>query len=290
MASRTDVQNSGQEQFNNSKTLPLFDNMNRLTQTFEKTRHENRAALIGYITAGDPDIEQSFAILDAACGAGLDVLEIGIPFSDPTADGPVIQRAAGRALRSGMTLEKGIDYVRRLRERHDLPIILFSYYNPVLAMGAERFVTEAIAAGADGALIVDLPSENSDEMMQFVKPTESFAFIRLVAPTTDPVRRRDILKKSEGFVYVVSRRGVTGIGGIDWNALEGEMKELRKETTVPLCIGFGISTAEDVHNIAKIADGAIIGSAFQRIIEEQPQTAATAVAKSIAALRKSKSL
>ena len=261
--------------------------MNRLTQTFEKSRRENRAALIGYITAGDPDIETSFDILDAACGAGLDVLEIGVPFSDPTADGPVIQRAAGRALKNGMTLETGIDFVRRLRKRHELPIILFSYYNPLLSMGTERFVSEAITAGADGALVVDLPHENADEITRYVKPAGSFAFIRLIAPTTDPQRRRDILRQADGFVYVVSRRGVTGVGGIDWNALSDEMKELRQETTTPLCIGFGISTAEDVQNISKIADGAIIGSAFQRIIEEQPQTAAKAVGELIEKLRQS---
>ncbi|MCL2305638.1 MAG: tryptophan synthase subunit alpha [Planctomycetaceae bacterium] len=258
--------------------------MNRLTKTFEQTRNENRAALIGYITAGDPDLEQSFEILDAACGAGLDVLELGVPFSDPTADGPVIQRAAARAIRSGMTLEKGIDMVRRLRKRHTLPIILFSYYNPILAMGAEKFVTGAIDAGADGALVVDLPSENADEILQHINKATPFSFIRLIAPTTAPVRRREILQQADGFVYVVSRRGVTGTGGIDWNALALEMKELRQETTVPLCIGFGISTAEDVKNISKIADGAIIGSAFQKIIEQQPETAPKAVAEFIAAL------
>ena len=259
--------------------------MNRLLQTFERTRNEHRAALIGYITAGDPDIEQSFAILDAACGAGLDVLEIGIPFSDPTADGPVIQRAAGRALRAGMTLTKGIELVRRLRKRHELPIILFSYYNPIFARGTEKFVAESIAAGADGALVVDLPHENADEILRHVKQSDSFAFIRLIAPTTDPVRRREILRQAQGFVYVVSRRGVTGVGGIDWNALEGEMKELQTEATVPLCIGFGVSTAADVKNISKIADGAIIGSAFQRIIEEHPQTAAAAITDFIRSLR-----
>jgi tryptophan synthase alpha chain len=259
--------------------------MTRLAQTFSKTRLENRAALIGYITAGDPDFEQSFAIFDAACSAGLDVLEIGIPFSDPTADGPVIQRAAGRALRAGMTLEKGIELVRRLRKRHELPIILFSYYNPVLAMGTETFVTEAIAAGADGTLVVDLPNDRADEIMQYVKPSDSFAFIRLIAPTTDPLRRGEILRHAEGFVYVVSRRGVTGVGGVDWHALEAEMKELQKETAVPLCIGFGISTAQDVQHISKIADGAIIGSAFQRIIEEQPQAAVKAIADFVEKLK-----
>ena len=258
--------------------------MNRLTQTFAKTRNENRSALIGYITAGDPDFEKSFEILDAACDAGLDVLEIGVPFSDPTADGPVIQRAAARAIGAGMTLEKGIELVRRLRERHELPIILFSYYNPVLAMGTEKFVTQAVAAGADGALVVDLPSENADEILRHVKPPTQFSFIRLIAPTTAPVRRREILSQADGFVYVVSRRGVTGTGGIDWTALSAEMKELRQETTVPLCVGFGISTAEDVKSVSQIADGAIIGSAFQRIIEEQPQTAAKDVADFIRTL------
>ena len=258
--------------------------MTRLSQTFEQTRQAHRPALVGYITAGDPDFEQSFAILDAACGAGLDVLEIGIPFSDPTADGPVIQRAAQRALRAGMTLHKGFELVRRLRQRHELPIILFSYYNPILALGADTFVAESIAAGADGALVVDLPTEGAEEILRYVKPTDSFSFIRLIAPTTDPTRRREILRQADGFVYVVSRRGVTGVGGIDWHALEDEMQELRQETTVPLCIGFGISTAEDVQNISKIADGAIIGSAFQRIIEEQPQGAAEAVADRIANL------
>ena len=152
-------------------------------------------------------------------------------------------------------------------------------------MGAEKFVTESIAAGADGALVVDLPSEAADEITRHVKPSESFAFIRLIAPTTDFERRRDILRQADGFVYVVSRRGVTGVGGIDWNALSDEMKELRKETKIPLCIGFGISTVEDVENVAKIADGAIIGSAFQRIIEEQPQTAAKAIAEFIKTLQ-----
>jgi len=260
--------------------------MNRLLKTFERTRNENRAALVGYITAGDPNFEKSFEILDAACDAGLDVLEIGIPFSDPTADGPVIQRAASRAIQTGMTLEKGIDLVRLLRKRHDLPIILFSYYNPVLAMGVKRFVTEAINAGADGTLVVDLPNESSDEILRHVGATTHFSFIRLIAPTTDPLRRREILRQADGFVYVVSRRGVTGVGGIDWNALSLEIKELRKETTTPLCVGFGVSTSEDVKNISKIADGAIIGSAFQRIIEEQPETAPQAVAEFITQLRK----
>jgi tryptophan synthase alpha chain len=255
--------------------------MNRLTQTFERTRREKRAALIGYMTAGDPDIPRSAKILDAACGAGLDVLELGIPFSDPTADGPVIQRASGRAIRSGMTLEQGIEMVRTLRRKHDLPILLFSYFNPIFAMGTERFVRDAMDAGADGVLCVDLPSESSEEIMRHVSRPDAFHFIRLVAPTTSLRRRNEILRRSSGFVYVVSRRGVTGSGSgnlIDWNALGQEIAEMRRETTVPLCIGFGISTPEEVRSAGTIADGVIIGSAFQQIIEEQPDHAEPLVA------------
>jgi tryptophan synthase alpha chain len=265
--------------------------MTRLTETFEKTRRENRAALIGYITAGDPDLERSFEIIDAACGAGLDVLELGIPFSDPTADGPVIQRASSRAIRAGMTLEKGINLVKRLRQKHQLPIILFSYFNPIFAFGTEQFVHAAWNAGADGMLVVDLPSECADEITQYVQKPNELHFIRLISPTTDLVRRNEILRQSDGFVYVVSRRGVTGGGSnnkIDWNALAAEISEMRQETSVPLCIGFGISTPEDVHAAGKIADGVIIGSAFQRRVEENPDTAKQTVAEYVRQLRNEK--
>ncbi|MDR2441252.1 MAG: tryptophan synthase subunit alpha [Planctomycetaceae bacterium] len=275
--------------------------MSRLTQTFEKTRNENRAALIGYITAGDPDRERSFEMIDAACVAGLDILELGIPFSDPTADGTIIQRASSRAIKAGMTLRHGIEFVRKLRQKHELPIILFSYYNPIFAMGTETFVREAVNAGADGVLCVDLPSEYSDEIMRFVPQPNSqnnnknvsvnntdtvnnrinrFHFIRLIAPTTDTVRRNEILRCADGFVYIVSRRGVTGGNSnkIDWNGLKQEITAMRSETKVPLCVGFGISTPEDVHTAGTLADGVIIGSAFQRIIEEHPNTAKQSVA------------
>ncbi len=184
-----------------------------------------------------------------------------------------------------MTLEKGINLVRRLRKRHDLPIIIFSYYNPILAMGPKRFVSEAALAGADGVLVVDLPNENSDEIMQYVESPGSFSFIRLIAPTTAPERCREVLRQADGFVYVVSRRGVTGVGGIDWNDLSEEMKELRRETTVPLCVGFGISTPEDVEAASKIADGVIIGSAFQKRIEENPTAAPESIVNFIRSIK-----
>ncbi|GHT13964.1 tryptophan synthase alpha chain [Planctomycetales bacterium] len=251
--------------------------MNRFIETFAKAKQEKRAALVGYITAGDPDLERSYQILDAACGAGLDILELGIPFSDPTADGPVIQRAALRSIRSGMTLAKGIELVRRLRQRHTLPIVLFTYYNPIIAFGTERFVTEAVNAGADGALVVDLPSESLQEIGQYTLPEKPFALIRLVSPTTDAERCRMILQSADGFVYVVSRRGVTGQGTIDWSLLANEIQTLRKQTQAPFCIGFGISTPSDVRSAAKIADGVIVGSAIEQIIESQPDNAVSAV-------------
>ena len=264
--------------------------MSRITTTFEQLKQDDRVALVGFITVGDPDFEQSFEIISAACEAGLDVLELGIPFSDPTADGPVIQRSSQRAIQSGMTLEKGLQFVRQLREKQTLPIIIFSYYNPIIAFGTERFVAEALDAGVDGVLVVDLPSENAGEIMQFVRPEQEFHFIRLISPTTDTARRSEILREADGFVYCVSRRGVTGANtatsAIDWSELAVEMTELRAQTAVPLCVGFGISTANDVREIAKIADGAIIGSAFQQLIEEDPKTAKTKISDMIGEFRR----
>ncbi|MGL4943992.1 MAG: tryptophan synthase subunit alpha [Thermoguttaceae bacterium] len=256
----------------------------RLAQVFDNAQCENRAALIGYITAGDPDAERSFEIIDAACRAGLDVLELGVPCSDPTSDGPVIQRAMARALRSGMTLAHSLTLARRLRERHDLPIILLSYYSPIVDFGVERFVTEAMAAGVDGTLVVDIPH-------QLTRP-KSFAFIHLITPNTDAARRKEIVQQATGFVYVISRPGVTGNSSvIDWNALEQRIDILREEmrqakTSVPLCVGFGISRADDAQRIARIADGVVIGSAIQSLIEDDTHNAPASVAEFVRTMRK----
>lgn len=268
------------------ETIYRHKNVCRLRETFERVKKESRAALIGYITAGDPDPERSLEILDAACDAGLDVLEFGIPFSDPSADGPVIRRACNRAIHSGMTLEKGFELIRRIRERHDLPIIILSYFSPVLTMGTGKFVRKALEAGADGALVVDLPNEYVDEILRHVDSKNTFSLIRLLAPAIDPSCRRQTLREAKGFVYVVSRQGVTGTGRIDWNVLSDKMNILRTETILPLCIGFGISTPEDVHSAAGIADGAIVGSAIQKIIEEQADGPFSSVTEFIKTLRK----
>ncbi|MDR3232487.1 MAG: tryptophan synthase subunit alpha [Planctomycetaceae bacterium] len=265
--------------------------MSRLTETFIRVRNENRPAVIGYLTAGDPDEKRSEEIIGSVCRSGLDVLELGIPFSDPTADGPVIQRASQRAIKSGMTLEKGLAMVARLRQRLDLPIILFSYYNPIFVFGTKRFVREAESAGADGVLVVDLPHELSDEIMQYVpqsgkSQSGQFHFIRLIAPTTGADRRSDILRRADGFVYIVSRRGVTGSGSIDWDSLAASVNEMRSGTAVPLCVGFGIRSPEDAHKIAAFADGIIIGSAFEQRIEDDPNTAADSAAVFLREIRR----
>jgi tryptophan synthase alpha chain len=266
-----------------------------LKQTFEQVRLENRPAVIGYITGGDPNPSESFDIIDSACASGLDILELGIPFSDPTADGVVIQRASNRAIKAGMTLEKGINLARQLRSKHDLPIILFSYFNPIFAFGIEKFLHESIDAGIDGVLIVDLPTESSNEILhplQLITQTQKpprgeFHLIRLIAPTTDPQRRKKILHDANGFIYIISRHGVTGGNNnkINWNQLDKNIQSMKKETSTPLCVGFGISNQQDIIAAGKIADGVIVGSAIQKIIETNPKSAKQNVAKFIKDLR-----
>ena len=201
------------------------------------------------------------------CAAGLDILELGIPFSDPTADGPVIQRASQRALQQGMNLKSVLKITRRLRENTEVPIVLFSYYNPVLAHGPENFHRDALAAGADGVLIVDLPFEEAGELTG-AWPDEALYLIRLVAPTTPAQRMAAITRKAPGFIYLVSKTGVTGSSGLDTAMVRRHIHGLRAVTRTPVCAGFGISTAEDVRRIAAAADGVVIGSAFERIIEQ----------------------
>jgi tryptophan synthase alpha chain len=276
--------------------------MDFLLKTFERTRQERRPAIVGYITAGDPDIERSFEIIEAACDGGLDILELGIPFSDPMADGVVIQRASKRAIQAGMTLKKGIEFIQRLRKRHDLPIILFSYYNPIYVYGVERFAMDIASACADGILVVDLPYEKADEIMYHVPPyffsgpkddRLPLRFINMVAPTTDAERRKKIVSHSRGFVYLISRHGVTGGNNnkIDWEKLGNLIGEMRKEMKkaldiiIPICIGFGVSTHEDVQKASKIADGVVIGSAIQQLIESDPDNAPNAVKQFIQNIR-----
>lgn len=240
--------------------------MSRIKQTFETLREKGEKALVGFVSAGDPNPEMSMKIVSSMCHAGLDILELGIPFSDPTADGPVIQRSSARSLAAGTTLKHVLTMTEKLRKSTDIPIILFSYYNPIHAYGPEAFYRDAVKAGADGVLVVDLPPEESDELTCFFED-DTFSIIRLIAPTTSESRMTSIADSASGFLYLVSKTGVTGSDGLDTSEVEGLSKKLKSLTDLPVCIGFGISTPDDVASIASVADGVVIGSAFERIIE-----------------------
>lgn len=243
-------------------------NTTRFEKTFARLRTENRAALVGFITGGDPDMETSRRIIRAMCETGCDVLELGVPFSDPSADGPVIQRSSVRALKNGASLRRVMELAADVRaEFPDTPTVIFSYYNPILMYGRDAFVRDVQAFGIDGVLCVDLPLEESAELGGL-----PFPMIRLLAPTTSSERTRRICEAAGGFLYVISGMGVTGTRTLDFAEIEarigsirGVMSECGKHT--PLCVGFGISTQEDVAGIAKIADGAVVGSAFEKIVE-----------------------
>jgi tryptophan synthase alpha chain len=201
------------------------------------------------------------------CKAGLDILELGVPFSDPTADGPVIQRSSARALKEGVNLSKVIEICRTIRQTTEIPIILFSYYNPILTYGGERFYRDATVAGADGVLIVDLPPEESDELTS-CRPGNGLALIRLVAPTTPAQRMAKIADTASGFLYLISKTGVTGSSGLQSESIGTKIAPLRAVTQLPICVGFGISTPHDVSAVSSVADGVVIGTAFERLIEE----------------------
>lgn len=240
---------------------------NRINKTFETLRQKKEKALVGFITAGDPNISDSFSIIKAMCKSGLDILELGVSFSDPTADGPLIQRSSARALKEGINLRAVLEITGRLRQETSMPIILFSYYNPIYAYGAKAFYKDALTAGADGVLLVDLPPEESDEMTSQWSGNE-LALIRLVAPTTPLERMAQIAQSASGFIYLVSKTGVTGSDGLDTEDIKEKIELLRSTTKLPICVGFGISTADDVAAIASVADGVVIGSAFERLIED----------------------
>ena len=241
--------------------------MNRIEKTFLDLYQKRDKALVGFVTAGDPTPERSFEVIIAMCRSGLDILELGIPFSDPTADGPVIQRSSERAIKNGTTLSSALDMTEAIRNETEIPIILFSYYNPIFVYGVARFYRDAIQAGADGVLIVDLPPEESEEMTA-EWPENNLSVIRLVAPTTPLDRMAFISRTGEGFLYLVSKTGVTGSNGLDIHGISKKITALRSVTELPICVGFGISSPEHVADIASVADGVVIGSAFERIIEE----------------------
>jgi tryptophan synthase alpha chain len=257
-----------------------------IAQVFERARAAGRGALIPYVVAGDPDAATTDAVIDALTASGADLIELGIPFSDPIADGPTIAAAAKRALDHGMTLEKALEIVRRAHERKAAPILFFTYLNPILQYGLERFAQRAHEAGACGAIVPDVPLEESETLAR-VFASRGLALPMLVAPTTPLERAVRIAQFGSGFTYVVSRLGVTGAKrepDIAWIA--ERVRRLKERTALPVAVGFGISTPEHVRAVGEHADGVIIGSALiDAIGAARGEEAAHAAGAYIASLR-----
>jgi tryptophan synthase alpha chain len=243
--------------------------MSRIGESIARRRAEGRSAFIPFLTAGDPSLDRTVEAAVALEAAGAAVLELGVPFSDPLADGPVIQRSSERALGRGVTLEAVLEVVRRIRERSALPLLLFSYFNPLLQRGLERLAVEAAEAGVDGVLVTDLPPEEADEWIRAARAA-ALDTVFLAAPTSPPERLRRVAEASRGFVYAISRTGVTG----ERRALSDEarplVQRLRELTDVPVALGFGLSSPEQVAEAAAVADAVVVGSALVRFLEEQP--------------------
>lgn len=257
----------------------------RIGKRFEELARTPELGLIAYLTAGDPSLEATEEIVLAAANAGADVIELGVPFSDPVADGPTIQRASERALRSGTTLAKVIDLVARLRNRSDVPIVLFGYFNPILQMGLEKFAERAAAAGADGVLVTDMtPEESADYCKAMHKHGLDTVF--LAAPTSTEARLKKIVQASTGFLYVISRAGVTGARESLPEELPAMIRRTRKLTKLPIAVGFGISLPTQVTVLGGIADAVAVGSALVAEIENAPSAnAAAAVAERVRVLK-----
>ncbi|MGA7331706.1 MAG: tryptophan synthase subunit alpha [Pseudolabrys sp.] len=234
----------------------------RVDKRFAALKAEGRAALVTFIMAGDPDYDTSLAIAKALPKAGADIIEIGMPFTDPMADGPAIQAAGLRALKSGQGMTRTLSLVREFREDDDLtPVILMGYYNPIYIYGSERFLTDAKAAGVDGLIVVDLPPEEDEELcLPALKA--GLNFIRLATPTTDDKRLPKVLTNTSGFVYYVSVTGVTGTAAPDTSKVTGAVARIKRHTRLPVAVGFGVKTAEQARAIAEGADGVVVGSAL----------------------------
>lgn len=234
----------------------------RLENRFGALGQQGRAGLVAFITAGDPDPETSLKILNGLPWAGADIIEIGMPFSDPMADGPSIQLSSQRALGNGGSMINTLDMVRSFRRDDDqTPIILMGYYNPIYRYGNQRFLDDALSAGVDGLIIVDLPPEEDDELCHACLTT-GLNWIRLTTPTSDDSRLVTIFKNSSGFVYHVAIAGITGTRSADVQELESTVRRIRSHTTLPIAVGFGIKTAEQVNEIGRFADAVVVGSAL----------------------------
>lgn len=260
--------------------------MNRLDAGFARLRETRRKALVPYVMAGDPNPDVTVPLMHAMVEAGADIIELGVPFSDPMADGPVIQRASERALKHHMNLRRVFDMVREFRQRDtQTPVILMGYLNPVEVMGYAPFAEQAAAAGVDGALTVDVPPEESEELLSALR-AHDVAPIFLIAPTTPPQRIAQICAVARGFVYYVSLKGVTGAANLDVAAVTAKLKQIRAATQLPVGVGFGIRDAQTAAQVAAVADAVVVGSAVIKQIEEHGASGAVnAVAKLLREMR-----
>ncbi|WP_249975824.1 tryptophan synthase subunit alpha [Vreelandella olivaria] len=267
----------------------------RLDQCFAALKANNRPALVSYLTAGDPNAETSKRLLQGLPAAGVDIIELGMPFSDPMADGPAIQKAALRALENGQTQAKTLEMVRSFREQNSTtPIVLMGYYNPIYRYGVERFLADAASAGVDGLIVVDLPPEHDEELCQ-PAAQHGIDFIRLATPTTDAKRLPKVLSNTSGFIYYVSVAGVTGVSAPTPERLESAVGQLREHTQLPIAVGFGIRTAGQAATIGRFSDAVVVGSALVDCIEhastpdevvERVHSLASELAESVRGCRK----
>lgn len=241
--------------------------MNRIDSLFTELKTQGRAAMVAYITGGDPTLVASAKVALALDKAGVDILELGVPFSDPLADGATIQAAAGRALAAGASVPGILDLIREIRKSSQIPIVLFAYLNPVYVYGFEKFQEDAAAAGADGLLLLDLPPQEAARNEELAS-SKGLKTIRLIAPTTPPERLQEITDAAEGFIYYVSREGVTGEQSSLSTDIAERVAAIRALTKVPVAVGFGISNPEQAATVAALADGVVVGSAIVRKIGE----------------------
>ena len=258
--------------------------MTRIDDTFARLKGERRKAFVAYIMAGDPDVERSYAVMQGLPDAGVDVIELGLPFTDPMADGPTIQLAGQRALDGGMTLDKTLGMVREFRKANQTtPIVLMGYYNPIYSRGVDLFVVQAREAGIDGLIIVDLPPEEDAELC-LPAQAAGLNFIRLATPTTDAKRLPKVLTNTSGFVYYVSITGITGAAAAEAADVAPEVARIKRSTDLPVIVGFGINTPDSARAIASVADGCVVGSAIIKLIGEgKPVSEVLAFVKGLAA-------
>ncbi len=241
--------------------------MTRIDACFANLKAQGRGALVTFITAGDPSYDVGLEVLLALPDAGADVVELGMPFSDPMADGPAIQLASERALKAGQTMRKTLAMAASFREKHrDVPLVLMGYYNPIYHYGPEKFVLDAKAAGVDGLIVVDVPPEADDELC-LPALAQGLNFIRLATPTTDDERLPVVLQNTSGFLYYVSMTGITGAGALDVSRVHENVARIKTQTDLPVVVGFGVKSADQVADIASGADGAVVGSAIVSEIE-----------------------